>query len=170
MPDYSNYGQNNLGLGSSETLFSQFTGAAIALLVILVLIGLAVAIVVIIAQCKLYAKAGEKWWTAIIPMWNTWVLTKIVGLKWYWYLIMIGAAVLTAMLPEKFSYYIGGWGTLLISFNYNYNLAKKFGKGNGFAFLNTILPVIGFPILAFGSSKYNKDASVKGNGIFEVNW
>ena len=169
MPDYGNYGQNNLGLGGNENLISQFTGAAIVLIVILGIIALALAIFLIVAKCKLYTKAGEKWWAAIIPVWTNWVETRITGLKWYWFLIVCGCGLLAVFVPEKANY-IPGWGALLISFNYNYNLAKKFGKSNGFAFLNTILPIIGIPILAFGSAKYNKDAEVKGNGIFEVNW
>ena len=32
----------------------------------------------------------------------------------------------------------------------------------------TILPIIGLPILAFGSSKYNKGEKVDKNGIFSV--
>ena len=56
----------------------------------------------------------------------------------------------------------------LTYFNYNFNLAKKFGKTNGFAVLLSLLPVIGYPILAFGSAKYEKDAKVDKNGIFSI--
>ena len=48
-------------------------------------------------------------------------------------------------------------------------MAKKFGKSTGFAVLMAFLPVIGLPILAFGSAKYDKDAKVDANGIFSVN-
>ena len=57
---------------------------------------------------------------------------------------------------------------LLTGFNLNYNLARKFGRGNGYAFLMTFLPVIGYPMLAFGSAKYEKEARVDKNGIFSV--
>lgn len=53
-------------------------------------------------------------------------------------------------------------------FNFNYNLSKKFGKTNGFAVLLTILPIIGVPILAFGSAKYQDNVKVDKNGIFAV--
>ena len=33
-------------------------------------------------------------------------------------------------------------------------MAKKFGKSNGFAVLVALLPIIGLPILAFGSAQY----------------
>ena len=76
MMDYSNYGQNNLGVGE-PSLISQYTGAAIAVIIVIAIIAIAVAIFMIVAQCKLYSKAGEKWWSAIIPVWNLYVLFKI---------------------------------------------------------------------------------------------
>ena len=169
MYDYSNYGQNNLGVGEPGNLLSQYTGAAIAIIIVLAIIAIAIAIFLIVAKCKLFSKAGEKWWSAIIPVWSNWVETRISGLKWWWFAIVCGIGTLAILSPEKSSYF-AGWGAVLVSFNYNYNIAKKFGKSNGFAFLCTILPIIGIPILAFGPAKYNKDAAVNDNGIFEVNW
>ena len=58
--------------------------------------------------------------------------------------------------------------TIILTIMARCRLAKKFGKSNGFAFLCTILPIIGIPILGFGSAKYNKDAKVDKNGIFSV--
>ena len=150
--------------------FSEFfTGASIALLIFgifLILIILAIVILVVIANCKVFKKAGEAWWKGLIPLYSSWVETRIVGLAWWWFLIFAG---LTAFAGVKGNFsYVVYWGIILTSFNYNFNLAKKFGKSNGFAFLNTILPVIGLPILAFGSSQYNKDAEVDENGIFSV--
>ena len=131
MMDYSNYGQNNLGVGE-PSLISQYTGAAIAVIIVIAIIAIAVAIFMRFA-------------------------------------IVSGLAALSVFVSKESSY-VFVWGALLCTFNYNYNLAKKFGKSNGFAFLCTILPIIGIPILAFGSAKYNKNAEVNGNGIFDVNW
>lgn len=138
---------------------------AIILVVILGLIALAVLIFMIIAECKLYAKAGEKWWKVFIPVYNTWVQTKITGLAWWWLPIFLGAAALSDFKSLGF---VAGIGVLLVSFNYNYNLAKKFGKSNGFAVLTTLLPIVGIPILAFGSAKYDKNAATDKNGIFAI--
>ena len=140
--------------------------AVIILVVVLGLIALAALVLIIIANCKLFKKAGEAWWKALIPLYNSWVETKITGLGWWWFLIF---AIITAV----FSYTEDGnfvvyMALLLTSFNYNYNLAKKFGKTNGFAVLNTLLPIVGLPILAFGSAKYDKDVKVDENGIFSI--
>lgn len=149
-----------------ENVLSNAAPALMVLIVLLVIILLAVAILVIVSKCKIFTKAGEKWWKAIIPFYSTWVNTKVVGLAWWWFLIFAGLTYLVG--DGKSVSYVASTGLTLVSFNYNYNLAKKFGKTNGFAFLCTILPVIGLPILGLGSAKYNKDAKVDKNGIFSV--
>ena len=146
-----------------EAIFGGMAAGAIILVAILGLIALAIAVFFIIAYCKMYTKAGAKWWKVFIPIYNTWTETKITGLAWWWCPIYLVATVLAG-----FDASIAVFGIILISFNYNFNLAKKFGKTNGFAVLLTLLPVIGYPILAFGSAKYNKDAKVDKNGIFSI--
>ena len=163
MYDYNNYGLTNSS--SFESTINNFTGAVLALIILLVIIVLVLVVLVLVSNCKIFTKAGEKWWKGLIPLYNSWIETKITGLAWWWFPIFCG---LTACTGFDSIQYVASMGLLLTSFNYNYNLAKKFGKSNGFAFLNTILPVIGLPILAFGSAKYNKDAVVDKNGIFSV--
>lgn len=148
-----------------ESLFGAATGAVIALIVIGILIAIAIIVVMIVAECKMFTKAGEKWWKALIPGYSTWVLTKITGLAWWWFPIF---AVLTGFTASGTQNYVYPMALVLVSFNYSYNMAKKFGKSNGFALLVTILPVVGLPILAFGSATYNKEAPVDKNGIFSI--
>ena len=148
-----------------DSVFGGMAIGAIILVVILGLIALAVAIFMIIAECKLFTKAGEKWWKVFVPIYNTWVQNKIVGLAWWWLPIFLVASALTEVPTLGF---VAGMAVILVSFNYNYNLAKKFGKSNGFAVLTTFLPVIGLPILAFGSAKYDKNAATDKNGIFAI--
>lgn len=148
-----------------ESVFGGMAIGAIILVVILGLIALAVAIFMIIAECKLFTKAGEKWWKVFVPIYNTWVQNKITGLAWWWLPIFLVASALTEVQTLGF---VAGMAVILVSFNYNYNLAKKFGKSNGFAVLTTFLPVIGLPILAFGSAKYDAKADTDKNGIFAI--
>lgn len=148
-----------------EAIFGGMTAGIIVFFVFIGLIALAVAIFMIIAQCKLYTKAGEAWWKIFIPIYSTWIQTKITGLAWWWCPIYFGIAALSG-IKEISTILL--FAAILISFNYNYNLAKKFGKSNGFALLCTLLPIIGIPILAFGSAKYDKNAATDKNGIFAV--
>lgn len=160
---------NDYGISSTSGLEGLAQGATAAVIVgtiIGVIIGLAIVIFMIITSCKLFTKAGEKWWKAIVPLYSSWIQTKIVGLAWWWFPIYV--FFLAFMGTGKNINYVFDWGLILISFNYNYNLAKKFGKSNGFALLCTILPIIGLPILAFGSAKYDKDVKVDENGVFSL--
>lgn len=150
----------------TEKFLNNLTTEAVVLAIFVFLIVLAVIALIVVSNCFIFKKAGERPWKGLIPLYNTWVETKICGLAWYWFLIFIG---LTALMESSIvSNYVISIGLILTTFNYNYNLAKKFGKTNGFAFLCTILPIIGLPILAFGSAKYNKDEKVDKNGIFKV--
>ena len=137
----------------------------VILVVLISLIILAVAILIIVASCKINVKAGEKWWKAIVPLYNSWIQIKIAGLAWHWFPIFVGVAAFASSILTS---YVWTCALLLISFNVNYNLAKKFGKTNAFAFWCTVLPFIFLPILAFGSAKYNKSAEVDPNGIFSI--
>ena len=165
-----------------EGIFGAATGIMIALLIVLILVLIAVAVIMIIANCKLVSKAGEKWWKGLIPVYANWVFTKISGLAWWWFVIAFVLSAISAHTGtvtrieslNDVTYHIAVnnyviiMGILLTNFNYNYNLSKKFGKTNGFAVLLTLLPFIGYPILAFGSAKYNKEAKVDKNGIFSI--
>lgn len=165
------YYNNNLITPSTTTtpdVEAIFGGMALGVLIFLgfiALIALAIAIIMIIAQCKIFIKAGEKWWKVFIPLYNSWIQTKITGLAWWWFPIYIGFSML---MDVKVFAPIAGIAVILISFNYNYNLAKKFGKSGGFALLTTFLPFIGLPILGFGSAKYDTKADTDKNGIFAV--
>ena len=154
---------------SSFDFDSFLTGASAAIIVLVIfvaLICLAIAALIIVSNCKIFAKAGQKWWKALIPLYNSWVETKIAGLAWWWFPIFAG---LTALLATpRCENFVVSMGLMLVSFNYCYNMAIKFGKSKGFAVLLAILPVIGLPMLAFGSAKYDKDAKVDQNGIFSV--
>ena len=116
---------NNLITPSTTTpdFDAIFGGMAIGVIILIgfiALIALAIAIIMIIAQCKIFTKAGEKWWKMFIPLYNSWIQTKITGLAWWWFPIFIG---FSALMDVKAFAPIAGIGVILISFNYNYNLA-----------------------------------------------
>ena len=148
-----------------ESIFGGMAAGAIVFFAFLGIIILAIVVFMIIAQCKIFAKAGEAWWKALIPVYNTWVETKIAGLAWWWCPIYMGIAALSGVKELSLTV---AFAILLIGFSYNRNIAIKFGKSNGFAVLYTLLPIIGLPMLAFGSAKYDKNAATDKNGIFAV--
>jgi Family of unknown function (DUF5684) len=103
---------------------------------------LAFTILMIAAWWKIFTKAGQPGWACIIPIYNLYVWCKIVGRPWWWILLMLIPFVNFIIL------------IILII-----DLAKSFGKGVGFGIGLLLLPIIFFPILGFGSARYQGPAA-----------
>lgn len=116
-------------------------GAAIGGL-IMMLIWLAVMVFFIAVGWKIFAKAGQPGWASIIPIYNLWILVKIIGKPTNWFIFMLipGLNVIFGILAVL-------------------ELAKVFGKSTGFGIGLLILGFIFAPILAFGSAQYQGAAS-----------
>lgn len=98
---------------------------------------IAVAVLSIVALWKIFDKAGEPGWAAIIPFYNLYVLFKITwGSGWKFLLLLIPIA------------------NFVIAIITMVKLAKAFGKSGGFAVGLIFLSVIFYCILAFDSSTY----------------
>ena len=101
------------------------------------LIGLLVAVVMIAAWWKIFTKAGQPGWAALIPIYNIIVLLKVVDKPLWWLLLFI--------IPCA---NVVAWVMVSLA------LAAKFGKDTGFAIGLMLLGIIFLPILAFGSAEY----------------
>ena len=108
-----------------------------------VIAALAVAIVSIIAQWKIFTKAGKPGWAAIIPFYNMYTLFEVAGMNGWMFLLMLIPIV-----------------NIIIMIMLYVNLAKSFGKSTGFAVGLIFLNFIFMLILGFGSDQYvgNKNA------------
>ncbi len=100
-----------------------------------------VMILVIVALWKVFEKAGKPGWAAIIPIYNIIVLLEIVGKPLWWIILFLIPLV---------NIIFGIWTTNLLS--------KSFGKNEGFTVGLIFLPFIFYPILGFGSAKYEGPA------------
>lgn len=117
-----------------EIVSNSITGGLFAGYTIVVL---ALGILGIVCSWKIYAKAGQPGWGALIPIYNVYLLFKITwGNGWYFLLTLIPIAnVIIAILTQV-------------------KLAKVFGKDGGFAVGLIFLSFIFLPILAFDKSEY----------------
>lgn len=102
-----------------------------------VVVGLIFALISIIALWKVFNKAGQSGWPAIIPILNNCMVAHVVGRDWWFGLLLLIPCVGFVV-----------WIMLMIE------LAKAFGHGTGFAIGLILLPFIFMLILAFGSSQY----------------
>ena len=94
-------------------------------------------IAIIIAQIKVYTKAGKKWWEALIPFYNIYILLQIVNKPGWWLVLFF--------IP------FANFVVMIILLN---ELSKAFGHGTGFTLGLILLSPIFWLILGFGDSKY----------------
>jgi hypothetical protein len=97
----------------------------------------AIVAVSIASHWKVFAKAGRSGWAALIPIYNLYVLAKIVGKR--------GTYLLWFLVPIA---------NLVAAIKLTHYLSKSFGKGTGFTLGLIFLPIVFYPILAFGDAKY----------------
>lgn len=91
----------------------------------------------IAAMWKVFEKAEQPGWTAIVPIYNLYIMTKIGG-KPGWWVIMFFLPIVN-----------------LIFLIWLYNMiSKSFGKAEGFTVGLVILGFIFWPVLGFGSAQY----------------
>jgi hypothetical protein len=101
----------------------------------------AVIILVIASNWKVFSKAGQPGWAAIIPIYNVYVMCKVAGRPGWWLLLFLIPLV-----------------NFIIAIILNVDVAKRFGKGVGFAIGMIFLSFIFWPILGFGSAQYQGGA------------
>jgi hypothetical protein len=111
--------------------------AAAGIMGALGLVWVAIAVLMIAGLWKIFVKAGEPGWAAIVPIYNAVVLLKIVGRPVWWIVLFLIPFV-----------------NLIMMFIVAFDTAKVFAKGAGFALGMIFLPPIFYPILGFGSAKY----------------
>lgn len=127
-------------------------------------------ILLVIAQWKVFTKAGEKGWKSLIPIYNLYITFKLFWeTKWFW--IYLGAVIVSNIILNLTNNgndtSTGGLLLILLSLAaailglvvmiklYN-RISKSFGHGVGFTigliFLNSIFMLI----LGFNKDKYKK--------------
>lgn len=106
-------------------------------LIVFVLILLAVVVLLIVAQWKIFQKAGKPGWAILVPFYNTVVRLGVVGKPLWWVVLLFIPFV-----------------NLFLFVIITRRLAAVFGKGAWFTVGLIFLPFIFYPILAFGKSQY----------------
>lgn len=100
---------------------------------------LVIAVIMIVANWKIYTKAGKPGWASIVPFYNMYVMYEIAGMNGWMFLLTFIPIV-----------------NIVIQIMLYLNLAKKFGKSTGFAIGLILLNPIFLLLLAFGNAEYNK--------------
>lgn len=101
------------------------------------LLGLAILLLFFVGLWKVFTKAGQPGWAAIVPFYNVFVLLRIVGRPAWWLLLIFVPFVNIVVLLVVYL-----------------DLAKRFGKGAVFGVGLWLLGFIFLPILAFSDATY----------------
>ena len=120
-----------------EADFAAAAAGVAGTVLVLWLIALAVGILMIIAQWRIFSKAGEPGWASLIPIYNLYVLYKITWGS--------GIRFLLLLIPLY---------NIILAIQTNIRLARAFGKDDGFAVGLIFLPSIFMLILGFGGAQY----------------
>jgi len=92
---------------------------------------------VVAGMWRVFQKAGRHGWESIIPIYNLFIIQRIIGKPWWWVLLML--------VP-----FLG-----LIWQIWSINLlAKSFGKNEGYTIGIVLLPFIFWPLLRFGNAQF----------------
>lgn len=102
---------------------------------------LAILAITTISQWKIFEKAGKPGWAALIPIYSTIVWLEIIGKPITWLLLLFVPFV-----------------NVVITFLMVIELAKAFGKDTVYGIFMIFLPIIAYPMLAFGKDTYKGPA------------
>lgn len=111
--------------------------AMMAMMMVPLCIAGALTILIIASYWKIFSKANQPGWAAIIPFYSAIVLFKIIGRQW----------------TRLFVYFIPIYNIVAMVQDIN-RLSKSFGKDTGYTVGLIFLGVIFYPMLAFGSATY----------------
>ena len=100
-------------------------------------------VISVIGMWKVFEKAGQPGWAAIIPIYNIYILNnEIAKTEATWFIVYVVGI------------FICGPAALLALIIINLEVAKKFGMGGGYGIGLSFLPFIFWPMLGFGSAQY----------------
>ena len=134
-------------------------GLGLGWLLVIWIISIILRILGIIALWKAFNRAWEGGWKAIIPIYNTYIMYKLAGMKkWFWYIILIAVvfAIVSACLPdyEEIITYISEAICGIISIVATFKFARKYTWGVFASILFVLFNPICMLFLGFGNYPY----------------
>jgi hypothetical protein len=94
--------------------------------------------ITLIGWWRVFSKAGQPAWAAVVPLYNIYVLVVGVArlsLLWFFLMLIPGVQIIAAILV-------------------NVEVARRFGRSEAFGLGLAILGPVFYPILGFGRARY----------------
>lgn len=117
-------------------------------------------VISIIPMWRLFEKAGQPGWKAIIPVYSSYMLYKISWKPSMFFITLILGIVASILLQLNDYMALAVIGVIIniavmvLGILFNHKISKSFGHGVGFTVGLIFLSLIFLYILAFGSSEY----------------
>ena len=124
-------------MNSDDAAAAGLLGAFAVFGTLFLMVCLAMLVVMIVSMWKVFAKAGQPGWAAIVPIYNLIVMLQIIGRPLWW--------IVLCLIPLV---------NIVVGVMIAIDLARSFGKDIGFAIGLMLLGFIFYPILGFGSARY----------------
>ena len=105
------------------------------------LFGLAVFVAIVASWWKVFTKGGQPGWGALIPIYNLYLILKMIGRPGWWLLLLLIPVV-----------------NVVVAIVITHGISKSFGKGIPFTIGLMFLPFIFYPILAWSDAVYTEPA------------
>lgn len=160
MYDYSSL--DTIGTSALTGLFA----VSVVLIIIACFVGIAVYALYVVGLWKVFKKAGEDGWKALIPFYNTYVLIKIVGLSWWWFLLAVAPTLVGLVSGTATLVSLGSICQVIANVCIAKNLSMKMHKDTATIVLLVLFPVIMYPVLGLGSSTWDDSVQTPQNGVF----
>lgn len=126
-------------------------------IIICMIFSLLISVFIIVCMWKIFTKAGEEGWKAIIPFYNSWILAKMVANNNVLVFLLTMGSFLSIIPVLGWILSIAG---LVGAVMMDLGLAKVFGKDTLFGVLLIFFPYVMIPILAFGSATYDPSRKI----------
>jgi hypothetical protein len=115
-----------------------------------VCISILIAVPWLAGMWKVFEKAGQPGWAAIVPFYNLYILTMEIAKKEVlWFIVYV---------------FLAPVGGVIVGME----VAKRFGRSDGFGIGLGLLPFVFYPMLGFSDARYDNNPPAHGGG--QQNW
>ena len=142
---YSSSSSSSIDPEEIFEVLGPLTGVIIVVAIIVGIISLILAILQIVAEWKVFVKAGRKGWECLVPCHSTFELLDMSNINPIFILVFLFGTIIPL---------VGTIAVYVLIFYLYIKLAKSFGRSAGFGVGLVLLPFIFWPILGLGKSQY----------------
>ena len=118
---------------------------------VIIIFYLAIIVLMIVSVWKVFEKAGQPGWAALVPIYNLYIMV-VIAKKEAWWIVLF-------LIP------IVNWVAAIII---NIEIAKKFGKDTGFGIGMALLGIVFWPLLAFSDAQYEGAESDSNDEVLDA--